>query len=81
MRSSVNVNLLLLSILVPRVPDTLVFKFVVSKFMIYRAMCEHLETIDCIEEARECFHGMMVELELMDGDNTPHEQVEWVSGA
>ena len=79
MRSAVNVNILLFSILVSRTgPDTLVFKFVVSRFTIYRAICESLETIDRTEEASECFCQMVDE--LVDQENAPREQAEWVTG-
>ncbi|KAN0094879.1 hypothetical protein V8E55_003166 [Tylopilus felleus] len=41
--------------------DVLRSTFVVSRFMIYKAICEHLETIHRIKEASECFHQMKLE--------------------
>ena len=79
MRSTVTVSLLLLSILVSRAGlDTLVFKFVVARFMVYGAICERLETIDRTMEASECFRQMVDE--LVDRENAPPEQAEWVTG-
>ena len=49
-----------------------------SRFTIYRAICESLETIDRIEEASECFCQMVDE--LVDQENAPREQAEWVTG-
>ena len=77
LRSTVNVSLLSLSILVSRTgPDALVFKFLISRFMVYWAICEHLETIDRTTEVSECFRQMVDELV----DNAPPEQAEWVTG-
>ena len=79
LRSTVNVSRLLISILVSRAgPDTLVFKFIVSRFMIYLAICERLETIDRTTEASEYFRQMVDE--LVDRENAPPEQAEWVTG-
>ncbi|KAN0094862.1 hypothetical protein V8E55_003149 [Tylopilus felleus] len=57
--------------------DTLVFKFVVARFMVYGAICERLETIDRTMEASECFRQMVDE--LVDRENAPPEQAEWVT--
>jgi hypothetical protein len=37
-------------------------KFKVSRFSIYRALCERLETVNLIVDATECFHDMVNEL-------------------
>ena len=68
----------LLSILVPRVPDTLVSKFVVSRVTIYRVVCEHLETVGRTSDASECFRQMVVE--LVQQKKAPDEQADWVLG-
>ena len=47
------------------------------RFTIYRALCDHLKTLDQIMVVTECFHGMMSEL----GDETLDVgQAEWVLG-
>jgi len=45
--------------------------------MIYRALCDHLEMLNRIVVATECFHGMMSEL---GDENLGAEQAEWVLG-
>ena len=46
--------------------------------MVYRVLCDHLETLNQIMVATECFHQMMSEL---GGDKNLHvEQAEWVLG-
>ena len=56
-------------------PDTLGLKFVIPRFMVYRIICEYLETIDRITDASECFR-LMVD-ELVKQANAPDEQVQW----
>ena len=55
--------------------DTLVLKFIVSRFTLYRAVYECLETIGCTMEASKCFRQMVDELV-----NVRDEQSEWVFG-
>lgn len=56
---------------VPRGPGPLIFKFVVSRFMINWVICERLETIECTMDARECFYQMAAELgRIIDTDLT-----------
>ena len=79
LRSTVNVSLLLFSIPVSRVPDSLVFKFIVSRVTIYRVMCEHLETVGRTSDASKCFRQMVVE--LVQQEKAPDEQADWILGA
>jgi len=47
------------------------------RFTIYRAFCDHLETLHQIVVTTECFHGMMSKL----GDkNLDVEQAKWILG-
>ena len=62
----------------PSGPDTLALKFVTPRFMVYRIICEYLETIDRITDASECFR-LMVD-ELVKQANAPDEQVQWALG-
>ena len=58
-------------------PDTLVLKFVVSRFTLYRAIYERLEITGYTMDASKCFRQMvdeLVEYEKLD------EQSEWVFG-
>ena len=59
-------------------PDTLVLKFVVSRFTLYWAIYEHLETIGCTMDASKCFRQMVDELVL--DENALDEQFKWVFG-
>ena len=59
-----------------RGPDTLVLKFIVSRFTLYRAIYERLETIGCAIDASKCFRQMVDE--LVEHENEPDEQFEWV---
>ena len=61
-----------------RGPDTLVFKFIVSRFTLYRAIYERLETIGRTMDASKCFRQMVDE--LVEYENTPDKQSEWVFG-
>ena len=61
-----------------RGPDALVLKFIVSRFTLYRAIYEHLETIGCTMDASKCFRQMVDE--LVEYENAPDEQSEWVFG-
>ena len=61
-----------------RGPDTLVLKFVISRFTLYRAVYEHLETIGRTMDASKCFRQMVDE--LVEGENAPDEQSKWVFG-
>ena len=45
-----------------RDPHTLVLKFIVSRFTLYQAIYERLETIGCTMEASKCFRQMVDEL-------------------
>ena len=56
-------------------PDTLVLKFIVSRFTLYRAIYERLETIGRTTDASKCFRQMVDELV-----DVPDEQSEWVFG-
>ena len=56
--------------------DTLVLKFIISRFTLYRALYERLETIGCTMEASKCFRQMVHELV----EDVPDEQSEWVFG-
>ena len=58
-----------------RGPDTLVLKFTVSRFTLYRAIYERLETIGGTMDASKCFRQMVDELV-----DVPDEQSEWVFG-
>ena len=58
-------------------PDTLVLKFIISRFTLYRVIYEHLETIGHTMDASKCF-GQMVD-ELVEGENAD-EQSKWVFG-
>ena len=58
-----------------RGPDILVLKLVVSRFTLYRAIYERLETIGCTMDASKCFRQMVDELV-----NVRDEQSEWVFG-
>ena len=59
-----------------RGPDALVLKFIVSRFTLYRALYERLETIGCTMDASKCFRQMVNELV----EDVPDEQSEWVFG-
>ncbi|KAF8553290.1 hypothetical protein OG21DRAFT_1267989 [Imleria badia] len=48
--------------------------FVTPRFATYRAICEHLETIDCITDAIDCFHEMVPKL----AQETDGEQEKWI---
>ena len=61
-----------------RGPDTLILKFVVSRFTVYRAIYERLETIGRAIDASKCFRQMMDE--LVEDENAPDEQSKWVFG-
>ncbi|KAF8546152.1 hypothetical protein OG21DRAFT_1215477 [Imleria badia] len=50
--------------------------FVVPRFSIYRALCERLETLDCLTDAKECLRQMVDE--LGEVTNLHGEQLEWV---
>jgi len=58
--------------------DTVALKFTVPRFTIYRALCDHLETLNQIMDATDCFHQMMSE--LGGGTNLRVEQAEWILG-
>ena len=45
---------------------------------IYQVLCEHLETIDRVADAVECFHQMMSE--LSERTNLGNEHLEWTLG-
>ncbi|KAF8546584.1 hypothetical protein OG21DRAFT_1491063 [Imleria badia] len=49
--------------------------FTVPRFTIYRALCDHLETLDQLTVAMECFHQM--NSELTEQTNL-HAEQEWV---
>ncbi|KAF8547868.1 YVTN repeat-like/Quino protein amine dehydrogenase [Imleria badia] len=49
--------------------------FMAPRFIIHRAICERLETIDHIFDASECFHQMVKELTKTD---TTDERVKWI---
>jgi hypothetical protein len=49
---------------------------VVSRFTLYRAIYEHLETIGCTMDASKCFRQMVDE--LVEVENGPDEQSKWV---
>ena len=49
-------------------------KFKVPRFIIYRALCEHLESVNCVADAIECFHQMASEL----GQELEAEQARWI---
>ena len=51
-------------------------EFISSRFIIYRTICEHLDTLDEITDATECFHQMTTE--LGEEINLHIEQAEWV---
>ena len=55
--------------------DALVLKFIVSRFTLYRAIYEGLETIGRPMDASKCFRQMVDELV-----NVRDEQSEWVFG-
>ena len=61
-----------------RGPDTLVLKFILSRFTLYRAIYERLETIGRPIDASKCFRQMVDE--LVEYENAPDEQSEWVFG-
>ena len=61
-----------------RSSDTLVLKFTVSIFTLYRAIYERLETIGCTIDASKCFRQMVDK--LVEYENAPDEQSEWVFG-
>ena len=46
--------------------------------MIYRVVCERLETVDRTMDAAQCFHQMMSELERET--NSHDEQKKWANG-
>ncbi|KAF8546776.1 hypothetical protein OG21DRAFT_1527604 [Imleria badia] len=48
--------------------------FMGLRFTVYRALCEHLEAIDRITDATECFHEMESELT----HQTNSEQANWI---
>ena len=58
-----------------RGPDTLILKFIISRFTVYRAIYEHLKTIGRTMDGSKCFRQMVDELV-----NVPDEQSEWVFG-
>ena len=62
----------------PRGIDTDGFQFTLPRVTIYRVVCEHLEVIDRVMDAIECFHAMINELggEVYMGGPMPG----WVSG-
>ena len=66
-------------VLVPLVDLTLVgLEFTTSRFTIYWALCDHLETTDRVTDAVECFHQMTAEL---GGEMNLHgEHSEWALG-
>ena len=49
-----------------------------SKFTVYRTICEHLETLDQITVATDCFQHM--KSELAKETNLHTEQAKWVHG-
>ena len=53
-------------------------KFMLSRFIIYRTICEQLDTLNRITDATECFHQMTSE--LGEEINLHGEQAEWVLG-
>ena len=59
-------------------PDDLVLKFIVSRFTLYRAIYERLETIGCTMDAGKCFRQMVDE--LVEHENVPDDQSDWVFG-
>ena len=61
-----------------RGPDALVLKFIVSRFALYRAIYERLETIGYTMDASKCFRQMVDE--LVEEENAPDEQSKWVFG-
>ena len=61
-----------------RDPNTLVLKFIGSRFTLYRAIYERLETIGCTMDAGRCFRQMVDE--LVEDGNTFDKQSEWVFG-
>ena len=56
--------------------DNFGVEFVVPRFMMYRVICERLETIDRITLASECFRQMVDELE----QEVQGEEAKWVFG-
>ena len=56
-------------------PDTIVLKFIVSRFTVYRAIYERLEIIGSTMNASKCFRQMVDELV-----EVPDEQSAWVFG-
>ncbi|KAG8214862.1 hypothetical protein J3R82DRAFT_10029 [Butyriboletus roseoflavus] len=52
--------------------------FTVPRFTIYRAICEHLESINRITDTSECFRQMVDE--FAEQTHAHHEQAEWVLG-
>ena len=64
---------------IPPAPHTFVgFEFTVPGFMVYRTLCERLETIDHVLDASECFLQMADELGLET--TLKGEQAEWAAG-
>ena len=53
-------------------------EFTASRFAIYRALCDHLDTLGQITTATKCFQQMNSELENAVELHT--EQAEWVVG-
>ena len=57
-----------------RNPETLILKFIVSRFTLYRAIYERLEITGSTMEASKCFRQMVDELV----ENALDGQSEWV---
>ena len=75
--ASASVSILYCSGFSPR-SDAPGLEFMVPRFTIYRAVCEHLEGVDRVADATECFRQMLndpaVEANMHD------EQAKWASG-
>ena len=56
--------------------DALGLEFISPRFTTYRAICNHLETIDYIVHATECFHGTASE----SAHESDSEHAKWVIG-
>jgi hypothetical protein len=49
-------------------------KFKVPRFAVYRALCEHLDSVNRVADVIECFHKMASEL----GQELEGEQARWI---
>ena len=55
--------------------DSVCLEFTTPRFTVYQALCDHLESLNLMTVATECFHQMMGEF----GDENLHaEQTAWI---